>query len=402
MNSPKQRSQTIKHIIINATKLPLIFLFIGVVLIALSYIDDVFPLTKWKNLFNITDQVGTIFMAIALVDFIYRLAVYTCRHIESKLKRNHRIATMVLANLRKSLRIVFLLAVINIVISLLGPTKNFLVLANNIIYCIILASIGWIAIQLFYTMEAVAHEHTMRSSRQVHMKAKALYTSLHILRNVATVIIIVLTASAIFMSFSNFRTVGVSLLASAGVLTAIVGLSAQKTLMSLFSGLQIAISQTIKIGDIVVIDSVSGIVEEITFTFVTLKLDDRRRLVVPINFFIEKSFENWSGSDSLTSSMYLYADYMLPIQPVRDMLNTILRESTYWDGEDGKLQVSNLTERAVQLRIQVSASNADDLSSLRAEVREKILDFIRMHYPNHFPKVRFNNTDHIKKSDSSV
>jgi small-conductance mechanosensitive channel len=307
---------------------------------------------------------------------------------------SHRVASLILTSVRKGLRIILILAAINIIITLMGPTELYLILANNIINTIIIGSIGWIAIQIMYTFEAVIYQHMISLERKDNIRAQTLYTKIHIIRNIATVVIIIITIAAILMSFSSVRNIGISLLASAGFLTAIVGLSAQKTLFSLFSGLQIALSQPIKIGDIVVIEKESGIIEEITFTYVTLKLGDRRRMIVPISHFIENSFENWSYDHvSLRSSIHIFVDYMMPIQQLRTQLEKILKKSAYWDGVAHKLQVANITQQAIEIRIQVSATNADNLSDLRAEVREKMLDFIRENYPEYFPLTRTFNTN---------
>lgn len=379
-----------KRILFNSAKLPAFYLLVGIILNALSYIDNVFPLTQWKHLFELTDKIGTVFIVFAAVTFVYNVLVLICRKYEKKLAEKHAVPALILSSIRKALRIIFILIAINVLILLVGPTKFYLILAKNIINTIIIGSIGWIAVQILYTCEAVLYQYMMSLSRQEHLRVKALYTKMHIIRNITTFVIIVITIAAILMSFSSVRNIGISLLASAGFLTAIIGLAAQKTLFALFSGLQIALAQSIKIGDIVVIENVSGIIEEITFTYVTLKLGDKRRLVVPINYFIEKPFENWSREpDSIRDGVRLFVDYMLPITPLREELKKILENSIYWDKRACQLQIANLTERCVEIRIQISAANADDLSELRSEVREKMLEFIRENYPDQFPKLRF-------------
>lgn len=392
MSPEKKKSGFFKKAIMRSIRWPIVYFILGLILTTLSYIDEIFPLTQWKRLFELTDKVGNIFMAIAVLTFIYNFAVMICRRYERKSSDDHKVASLIVSTLRKGLRIIFALVAVNIIITVIGPTKLYLVFANNIINTIIICAIGWIAIQVFYTFEAVIYQHMLTLQNEQHIRAKALYTKMHIIRNITTVVIVIITIAAVLMSFSSVRNIGISLLASAGFLTAIVGLSAQKTLFSLFSGLQIALAQPIKIGDIVVVEKESGLIEEITFTYVTLKLGDRRRLVVPISYFIEKPFENWSRDyDSLRSSFYMHVDYTMPIDPLRTELENILRGSQFWDGKAMKLQVSNLTERSVELRIQVSAANADNLSDLRAEVREKILGFIHKNYPDHFPTVRLNS-----------
>lgn len=381
----------ISRLSLRACKLPSLYLIAGIVLVALSYIDNIFPLPAWKHQFDTTDKIGNIFLALGIATFVYNFIVLCCRWYEKKLFDTHKVASLVVTTIRKGLRIIFVLVAINIIISIMGTTQFSLILANNIIDTIIIASIGWVAIQILYTLEAALYHRMSQLTKEDYLRMKGFYTKMHIIRNIGTFVIVLMTIAAILMTFSSVRNIGISLLASAGFLTAIIGLSAQKTLFSVFSGLQLALSQAIKIGDIVVVDGNSGIIEEITFTYVTLKLGDRRRLVVPISFFIDKPFENWSREgDSLRSSLHFYLDYMTPIEPIRQELDRILQSSAYWDGKASKLQVSDLTERAVQLRIQISAANADDLSDLRAEVREKILEFIRTQMPDHFPKVRVN------------
>lgn len=390
MELHQTKTQIIRRLMIRAAKLPLVYIIIGTLLIALAYIDDIFPLTEYKQLFDLTDSVGNIFLALALLSFIYKFSVLLLRRTEKRLYPNHRVASVIITSFRKGLRVIYFLAFVNIVITIIGPTKYYLVLANTIINTTIIASIGWIAIQALYTFETVVYQQMFVVASKENKRAKALYTKTHVIRNVATVVIIVITIAAILMSFSSVRNIGISLLASAGFLTAIIGLAAQRTLFSVFSGLQIALSQQIKIGDVVVVDKDSGIIEEITFTYVTLKLGDRRRMIVPISYFIERPFENWSHDhDSLRSSILLHVDHLMPIPPLREKLTAILSESHHWDGIASKLQVANLGSQSVEVRIQVSAANADRLSDLRAEVREKMLVFIQQNYPQYFPKTTF-------------
>jgi small-conductance mechanosensitive channel len=390
MAEQNSKNPSLKRITLRAARFPIAMLLIGMFLTALAYIDDVFSLSEWKRAFDITDQIGLIITTLAIVTFVYNFIVLICRHYEKKLwDDKNTIASLIVTIARKGLRIIFLLMIINIIITMIGPTHSYLVLANNIIYIIIILSIGWVALQILYTSETVLYQKTLTLTHDEHIRAKALYTRMHIVRNIATVIIAILCIATILMSYASFRNIGISLLASAGFLTAIIGLAAQRTLTSLFAGIQIAFAQPIKIGDVVVIEKESGIVEEITLSYVILKLGDKRRLVIPINYFIEKPFENWSHEGpSLRSSLVFNIDYMMPLEPLRKELDLILENSHYWDRVAKKLQVSQLNGHAVEIRIQVSADNADNLSDLRAEVREKILAFMRENYPQYFPITR--------------
>lgn len=389
MDNRQKKGNLLIRTIMRAAKLPVLYTLIGTTLIALSYIDDIFPLTRWKNLFDLTDKIGSIFITLAAITFIYKFVIISIRLIEKRLVTKQKVASMILASLRKGLYIIFILVTINIIINLAGPSPFYLNLANDVIKTIIIISIGWIAIQVLYTIEAVLFEYVSSIENQNHSRAKALYTKTHILRNITAVIIVFVTVAALLMSFSSVRNIGISLLASAGFLTAIIGLSAQKTLFSVFSGLQIALSQVIKIDDVVVVEGESGIIEEVTFTYVTLKLGDRRRLIVPISYFIEKPFENWShDGNSIRSSILFHVDYTMPLDPLRQELDRILTTSKLWDGVAKKLLVNALNKDAIEIRVQVSAANADNLSDLRAEVREKIWEFMQKNYAEHFPKTR--------------
>ncbi|RDI44827.1 mechanosensitive ion channel family protein [Aquicella lusitana] len=393
MGPQEIKSSLLRRIILHAAKTPAIYLILGAVLVGLAYVDDIVAIQKWKNLFDLFNKAGSILIALALLTFVYNLFFFLCLRYEQKLAPAHKIVSLILASVRKSSHVIFILVAINIVILIAGPTQSYLILANNIINVIIIISIGWIAIQIVYTIEAVTYQRMLTVMGEDLRRVNALYTKMRIIRNITTVVIIIITIAAILMSFSSVRNIGISLLASAGFLTAIIGLSAQKTLFSLFSGIQIALSQPVKIGDIVFIEKESGVVEEITFTYITLKLADRRRLMVPITYFVEKPFENWSHEGSgLRSSLLFYVDFLMPIEPLRTELDRILQDSLYWDGRAKKLQVSHLTDRSVELRMQVSASTADNLADLRAEVQEKMLEFIRTHYPDYFPAARSIST----------
>lgn len=382
------------RIIFRSARLPFIYTLFGVSLVLFSFVDDFFQLTIWKNVFNVTDIVGNIFIAMAVITFVYNIIVLACWRLEKNLSNTQQVTALVIGNFRKSFKIIFLLVALKIIITLATPSPFYISLINNIINTIIIGFIGWIAIQVFYTLEAMLYQQMLRMTRDESVRIKALYTKLHIIRNIATVVIAVVTIAAILMSFSSVRNIGISLLASAGFLTALAGLAAQRTLFSLFSGLQIALSQTIKIGDVVVIENTTGTIEEITFTYVTLKLADRRRLILPINFFLEKPFQNWSQDNaSFKDTIYFYVDYQMPIEPLREHMNTILQSSPYWDGNFKKLYVSGFNENAVEVGIQASASHPDHLNDLRAEIREKMANFIREKYPNAFPKSRSLTTN---------
>jgi small-conductance mechanosensitive channel len=182
---------------------------------------------------------------------------------------------------------------------------------------------------------------------------------------------------------------GTAILASAGIVGLVIGFATQKTVSTVLAGLQIAITQPIRVDDVVIVESEWGRIEEITLTYVVVRLWDLRRLVVPIPYFIEKPFQNWTRvSADLLGTVFIYADYTLPVQRIREELHSILRASDLWDGRVWGLQVTGKTERAVELRALMSAPDASSAWDLRCKVREELLEFIQKNYPESLPRLR--------------
>ena len=180
-----------------------------------------------------------------------------------------------------------------------------------------------------------------------------------------------------------------SLLASAGVVGVILGIAAQKTLANVIAGIQLAITQPIRIDDVVIVEGEWGRIEEITLTYVVVRVWDKRRLIVPVNYFLERPFQNWTRvSADLLATVYIYADYHLPVDPVRKALYEILKESNNWDGKVWGLQVTDLTDKTMELRALMSASDSSKAWDLRCEVREKLINFIQKQFPHCLPEIR--------------
>jgi hypothetical protein len=178
-------------------------------------------------------------------------------------------------------------------------------------------------------------------------------------------------------------------LASAGIVGLVIGFATQKTVSTVLAGLQIAITQPIRVDDVVIVENEWGRIEEITLTYVVVRLWDLRRLVVPITYFIEKPFQNWTRvSADLMGTVSIYSDYTLPVQSLREELHSILRASNLWDGRVWGLQVTGATERALELRALMSASDASSAWDLRCDVREKLVAFIQNKYPESLPRLR--------------
>jgi len=251
--------------------------------------------------------------------------------------------------------------------------------------------IGAVAYVLFQTVslgeKAVLAQFDINASD--NLQARKVYTQVHVLSKTLHVIIAIFTVASVLMLFEEVRQFGTSILASAGVLGIIIGFAAQRTIANLFAGFQLAMTQPIRIDDVVIVEGEWGRIEEITLTYIVVKIWDDRRLVVPLSHFIEKPFQNWTRvSAELLGSVFVWADYSMPISKLRPAVERIVKESPDWDQRFWNLQVTDTTERAMQLRVLATAADASKAFNLRCEIREKLLAFIQEQLPQSLPKVR--------------
>jgi len=259
---------------------------------------------------------------------------------------------------------------------------------SHLLSILIIAFASWLVIKLTYVLQESVFEQ-FQVDVEDNLQARKIHTQLNVLKRIVTVIVFVLALGMILMTFERVRQLGTTILASAGIIGIVVGMAAQKTIGTFIAGLQIAFTQPIRVDDVVIVENEWGRIEEITLTYVVVRIWDLRRLVVPITYFIEKPFQNWTRvTADILGTVYIYADYTLPIEEVRKELERILKGSELWDQKVCVLQVTNATERTVEVRALMSADDASKAWSLRCEVREKLIEFIQKNYPDALPKVR--------------
>ncbi|MEK1903404.1 MAG: mechanosensitive ion channel family protein [Rhizobium sp.] len=222
-----------------------------------------------------------------------------------------------------------------------------------------------------------------------NLLARKHVTQTRIMERVADLLIVVVAISACMMTFDAVRQYGVSLLASAGVAGIVVGLALQPVLKNLFAGIQLAITQPIRIDDALLVEGEWGRVEEITSTYVVVQLWDWRRMILPLSYFIENPFQNWTReSSALIGTVMIYLDYSVPVAAIRKKVEEIAQGSKFWDRRVVNIAVTDFREAVMEIRILVSASNSGRTFDLRCEVREKLIDFIQREYPASLPRMR--------------
>jgi small-conductance mechanosensitive channel len=210
-----------------------------------------------------------------------------------------------------------------------------------------------------------------------------------VLRKVAVSVIALFAFAAMLMVFDEVRQIGTTMLASAGLAGVVLGFAAQRSLGMLLGGFQIALTQPIRIGDSVLIEGEFGSIEEITLTYVVVSLWDQRRLIVPVTYFLDKAFQNWTRTSvELLGTVELYVDYNFPVEALREKLTSILNASKFWDKRVNALQVTDVREHTVQVRALISAADAGRAFDLRCEVREGLLKFLQQEHPESLPRMR--------------
>jgi small-conductance mechanosensitive channel len=271
------------------------------------------------------------------------------------------------------------------ILELRGPIQDALYKIVSI------ASIIANTLLLIRTILAVEEMMTSRSE-MLHYdayKKRRVETRVQMIRRLLVFIILVLAIAAILLNFKEVRQIGTGLLASAGVAGVIAGFAAQKSLSTIIAGLQIAITQPMRIDDVVIVEGEWGTIEEITLTYVVVRIWDQRRLVVPITYFLEKPFQNWTrNSSDLIGTVFFYSDFLIPIDEIRAEAQRVVHASKLWDKRVFVVQVTDFRSDSVEIRILASAATSPTLFDLRCEIREKILVFLQNRYPSAFPRVR--------------
>lgn len=252
----------------------------------------------------------------------------------------------------------------------------------------LIASVAWGIVALLGVLEDyVAAKYSIDASD--NLDARRINTQIKVLRRAVVVLVGVLAISLMLMTFPAIRQIGTSLLASAGLAGLVAGMALRSTLANLFAGIQIAISQPIRLGDAVIVEGEWGWIEEITTTYVVVKVWDLRRVVLPLTYFVETPFQNWTRTTArLLGSVYLYVDYSVPVAALRKELERILAATDLWMGEVCVLQVSDAKEHTVELRALMDAKDSGAAWDLRCLVREKLIDFLRREHPHCLPRAR--------------
>lgn len=316
-----------------------------------------------------------------------RLTLHTAGTIDNSLVRHAK---------RPGWLIITLFALV-LVLPILDIPEDMSVSIGRFLSLLLTTAIGWLAFNLTRTINDVVAERYDLSAAD-NLRAREVHTRVRMLQRILAATIVAITASVILMAIPGIRQIGITLFASAGIAGIVAGLAARPVLANIFAGVQLALAQPIRIDDVVIVEGEWGWIEEIGMTFVVVRVWDLRRLVVPLCYFIETPFQNWTRkSADILGTVFLYTDYTVPVNRVREELRRILQGSDLWDGKVWGLQVTNTTERAIELRALMGARNSGDAWDLRCHVREGLVEFLQREYPQALPHLRAELADKVSR-----
>lgn len=321
------------------------------------------------------------------------LLMQAMRAVEKKMRHWAQSTGSVLNNvlvpvIGQTLRLAVPLLAVILLLPLLNLPTNWTWLTQKGFGILLILSLAFLIIRGVRAVQiALLREHSLDVAD--NYTARRIYTQVSVLRKLVTSVVVIVGIAATLMMFDAVRQIGTSILASAGIAGIILGFAAQKTLGNLLAGIQIALSQPILIDDVVIVEGEFGRIEDITLTFVAVRTWDLRRLIVPITYFIEKPFQNWSRrSDEILGTIFLYLDYQVPLGELREEVKRLVEKNENWDRKVCGLQVTDTKPHTIEVRVLVSSLNAGKNFDLRCQVREGLIEFLRSRYPQSLPRVR--------------
>jgi len=289
---------------------------------------------------------------------------------------------------RRPARAILMVLALFLVISNLSIPADIVASIQHLLTFVLTAAVGWLAMGMTGVItDVITARYDITAAD--NLQAREMHTRARVIRRVLVAVIMVITASIMLMSIPSIRQIGVTLFASAGVAGLVIGMAARPALSNLIAGLQLAMTQPIRIDDVVIVENEWGWIEEIRSTFVVVRIWDLRRLVVPLSYFLEHPFQNWTRQTSdILGTVFLYADYTVPVGAVREELHRVLQTSDLWDKKAWGLQVTDAKENTIELRALMSAATSGKAWDLRCFVREAMLDFLQREHPESLPRVR--------------
>ena len=338
-----------------------------------------------------------VLVAVPLALLVHRIGGLVLRRITRPVPAVHAMVV----NIQPAARLALPLLALLLVFQAAPDDLRFIANVRHLTGLLLIAATTWLLVRAISGFaDGVLAQHP--SDVADNLQARRVLTQTRVLARTAMTVVMVAGGAMMLMTFPGARQVGASLLASAGVIGIVAGLAAKPVFSNLIAGLQIALAQPIRIDDVLVVEGEWGRVEEITGTFVVLKIWDERRLILPLSYFIEKPFQNWTRhSAQLLGSVFIYLDYGMPLAPLREEVERIVKAAPEWDGRFFNLRVTDTTERTMQVRVLCTAATSGLAFDLRCSVREGLIEFMQREYPQFLPKMRIEADPAVAASSAT-
>lgn len=348
----------------------------------LSFFETITANVGFDNLMGIAGLLGAIAVALIAHLLLFKVLRRLAHRSEKAQWRQ------LVEKIRPVVRVGLIIIAVELTLPLVDMPERLKIVVSQLTTLCIIGVAGWVAFTVVSVLTDFSIAH-YRIDVEDNLTARKMRTRLRVLRQAMSMIIFLVTVAAMLMTFPGARSIGVSMFASAGVAGIVVGFAARPVLSNLLAGLQIALTQPIRIGDAVVIEGEWGWIEEITSTYVVVKIWDWRRLIVPLSHFIEKPFQNWTREGSaIIGSVMWHTDYTVPIAEMREKLKEFLGQSKLWDGNVQVLQIIDSGKETMELRALMSAKNSPTAWDLRCEIREKMILWLQQEHPGALPRNR--------------
>ncbi|MFJ8001715.1 mechanosensitive ion channel family protein [Streptomyces sp. NPDC096310] len=258
---------------------------------------------------------------------------------------------------------------------------------GRVLSLVVIGSGAWLVVRVVSVVVESSYARYATSTRDP-ARVRRVRTQVTLMMRIVIAVVVVVAVAAMLLTFPDLRSIGTSMLASAGIIGIVAGVAAQSTLSNLFAGFQIAFGDMVRIGDTVVVDGEWGVVEEVTLTFLAVRTWDERRITMPVSYFTSQPFENWSrGGVQMTGTVFLQLDHTAPVPLMREKLQEILAGCPSWDGRDWSLAVTDTTPTTIEVRAVVTAKDADDIWKVRCAVREEMVAWLAAHHPYALPRI---------------
>lgn len=367
-----------------------------------SLIDILETPLHWEQ--YITEPALRVLLAATVVVVLLSVFSRVLTAVMLRLGRGFLFTKAVSEQLEKPIRVLLPLLGLQAVLATASSDLALIGISRRITTLLIIGCFTWLAMRLLRGLEQAVR---LKNPVDVtdNLRARQIQTQSRVLLRTMGFFVLLIGAAGMLMTFPAARQFGASLLASAGLAGLAVGFAARPVLGNLIAGIQIAITQPIRLDDVVIVENEWGRIEEITGTYVVVRIWDDRRLVVPLQYFIEKPFQNWTRrNSSIIGSIFLWVDYSLPLESVREELRRLCGEvPELWDGRVIVLQVTDTSEKSIQLRVLVSSPDSSRNWDLRCHLRESLIGFIQRQYPQSLPQLRADlSVGHKPRVDHSV